>query len=333
MKYLSQSHSSLTAALILLLAVFFCSGCAALNEAQQRRQDRIKKAREEPHVLYERPTSEINAAPDGLVVNSEHFTLTFDDTLLQNDDFDEAKERQDTGRGILVSLESLYNFVHDILKFEPNYRIEVVLHPPAPGRRHAAVTATGAQIMLDGGALIKQVTSARIHFPLNMMQQKGTQAHELTHAFTEIYNLPSWFAEGLSVLVEVEYVKHGYFTKLDDIESGIKVNPDGVNLVQNWNSGTLGVPALAKWRYDYSYSLVSELKSRFGEDFYAKVFRLIEKEKLYEKTPDRMSTSVLVYFLSQVAGENLTPYFQKLKFNVRSLTKSEILSIIRPPSQ
>ena len=181
--------------------------------------------------------------------------------------------------------------------------------------------------MLDGGELIKQVTSARIHFPLNMMQQKGTQAHELTHAFTEIYNIPSWFAEGLSVLVEVEYVKQGYFRNID-IENDIRVNADGVNMVQNWNSGTISVPALTKWRYDYSYSVVSNLKSRFGEDFYAKVFRLFEQEKFHEKTLERMSTSVLVYFLSQVSGENLTPFFEKLKFNVRSLTKSEILSII-----
>ena len=332
MKSLSQSRSNFSFALILLLVVFFCTGCTALNQAQQRRQERIKKERVERHVLYERPTSEFNATPDGLVVNSEHYTLTFDETLLQHEDFDEAQERQDTGRGLLVSLESLYKFVHNILKFEPNYRIEVVLHPTAQGRTHAAVTASGSQITLDGGELIKQVTSARIHFPLNMMQQKGTQAHELTHAFTEVYNIPSWFAEGLSVLVEVEYVKHGYFSKID-IESNIKVNADGVNLVQNWNSGTIGIPVLTKWRYEYSYSIVSELKSRFGEDFYAKVFRLIEEEKFYEKTLDRMSTSVLVYFLSLVAGEDLIPFFEKLKFNVRSLTKSEILSIIRPPTQ
>ena len=332
MKYLSQPRSSLNYALILLLAVFFCTGCAALNEAQQRRQERVKNERKERHVLYERPASEFSATPDGLTVNSEHYTLTFDETLLQHEDYDEAQERQDTGRGILVSLESLYNFVYDILKFEPNYRIEVVLHPPSRGRTHAAVTASGAQITLDGGELIKQVTSARIHFPLNMMQQKGTQAHELTHAFTEIYNIPSWFAEGLSVLVEVEYVKQGYFGKID-IENDIRVNADGVNMVQNWSSGTIGVPAITKWRYDYSYSLVSKLKSRFGEDFYAKVFKLIEEEKFHEKTLERMSTSVLVYFLSQVAGEDLIPFFEKLKFNVRSLTKSEILSIIGPSSQ
>lgn len=329
MKYLSQSRSSFSFALILLLVVFFCTGCAALNEAQQRRQERIKNEREERHVLYERPTSEFNAAPDGLEVRSDHYTLTFDETLLQHEDFDEAKERQDTGQGILVSLESLYKFVHNILKFEPNYRIDVLLLPPIQGRIHRATTASTARISVKGDELVKQVTSAQMRFPLNMVQQKGTQAHELTHAFTEIYNIPSWFAEGISVLVEVEYVKHTYFKEID-IENDIKVSPDGENLVQSWESGTLDIPALTKWKYDYSYSLVSALKSRFGEDFYARVFRLIEEEKFYQKTPDRMSTSVLVYFLSQVAGEDLTPFFQKLKFNVRRLTKSEIMSIIRP---
>ncbi len=332
MKSLRQSRSSLSYTLILLLAVFFFTGCTALNEAQQRRQERIKKERVERHVLYERPTSEFNATPDGLVVNSEHYTLTFHETLLQHEDFDEAQERQDTGQGILVSLESFYKFVHNILKFEPNYRIDVLLLPPIQGRIHRATTASTSQISVKGDQLVKQVTSAQMRFPLNMVQQKGTQAHELTHAFTEIYNIPSWFAEGMSVLVEVEYVKRGYFGEID-IESNIKVNPDGANLVQDWESGTLDILALTKWRYDYSYSLVSALKSRFGEDFYAKVFRLIEKEKIYEKTPNRMSTSVLVYYLSKVAGEDLTPFFEKLKFNVRSLTKSEILSIIRPPTQ
>jgi hypothetical protein len=329
MKSLSQSRSSFSYVLILLLVVFFCTGCAALNEAQQRRQERIKKNREERHVLYARATSEYNADQDGLVVRSDHYTLTFHETLLQHEDFDEAQERQDTGQGILVSLESFYRFVHNILKFEPNYRIDVLLLPPIQGRIHRATTASTSQISVKGDELVKQVTSAQMRFPLNMVQQKGTQAHELTHAFTEIYNIPSWFAEGLSVLVEVEYVKRGYFGEID-IENNIKVNPDGANLVQDWESGTLDIYALTKWKYDYSYSLVSALKSRFGEDFYARVFRLIEEEKLYEKTPHRMNTSVLVYYLSKVAGEDLTPFFENLKFNVRSLTKSEILSIIRP---
>lgn len=332
MKYLSQSRSSLNYALILLLAVFFCTSCAALNEAQQRRQERVKNERKERHVLYERPNSDFSAAPDGLEINSDHYTLTFHETLLQHEDFDEAKERQDTGQGILVSLESLYKFVHNILKFEPNYRIDVLLLPPIQGRIHRATTASTARISVKGDELVKQVTSAQMRFPLNMVQQKGTQAHELTHAFTEIYNIPSWFAEGISVLVEVEYVRRTYFKEID-IENNIKVSPDGENLVQSWESGKLDIPALTKWKYDYSYSLVSALKSCFGEDFYARVFRLIEKEKFYQRTSDRMSTSVLVYFLSQVAGEDLTPFFEKLKFNVRSLTKSEILSIIGPSSQ
>jgi len=42
-----------------------------------------------------------------------------------------------------------------------------------------------------------------------------------------------------------------------------------------------------------------------------------------------MKTSMLVYYMSQAAGEDLVPFFENLKFNVRRLTRDEIESVIR----
>ena len=117
---------------------------------------------------------------------------------------------------------------------------------------------------------------------------------------------------------------HGKLDLYDDL----KTNLDGINAVQDWK-GHLSTDQLTQWRYSYSYSVVTELKKRFGVDFYPKVFRLIEEDQLHQRLPGEMTTSFLVYYLSQAAGQDLVPFFEELKFKLRRLTRSEIVSIIK----
>ena len=41
-----------------------------------------------------------------------------------------------------------------------------------------------------------------------------------------------------------------------------------------------------------------------------------------------MSTSFVVYYFSQAAGEDLVPFFEKLQFKVKKLEKADILKEI-----
>ena len=112
----------------------------------------------------------------------------------------------------------------------------------------------------------------------------------------------------------------------------MKTDLDGRNAVQYWK-GHLSADQLTQWRYSYSYSIVAELKKRFGEDFYPTVFQLIEADQLHQRLPGEMATSFLVYYLSQAAGEDLVPFFKELKFDARRITKSEITSAIMRANQ
>ena len=77
MKNLNQfiKHSSPIS--ILVIAAFLFIGCAALEEAQQRKQERTRREQQERYVTFERPTTEIEMAADGLTLESEHYTFTF----------------------------------------------------------------------------------------------------------------------------------------------------------------------------------------------------------------------------------------------------------------
>ena len=132
-------------------------------------------------------------------------------------------------------------------------------------------------------------------------------------------------------MVQVEYARGTSIRRLD-LHEDLKTDLDGRNAVQYWE-GHLSRDQLTEWRYSYSYSVVTELKKRYGEDFYPTVFRLIEEDQLHQRLPGEMTTSFLAYYLSQAAGEDLVPFFEELQFDVRRITKSEIMSAIMQANQ
>ena len=316
---------------ILLLILFLSAGCAALEEAQRRKQERTRQQQQERYVTFERPTTEIEMASDGLTLKSEHYTFTFAEDLLTHPDYDEPDERQNVGKGALLFMESLYNYVHNIFGFEPEHQLMVNLRQTHHGSTHLATTSTRTQTIYQNGEWLKVVEGIEMDFPVGMFNQRDVRAHELTHAFTNVYLLPTWFAEGIAVLVQVEYARGKSHRRLD-LHEELKTDLDGDNAVQHWK-GHLSADQLTQWRYSYSYSIVAELKKRFGEDFYPTVFRLMEEDQLHQRLPGEMATSFLVYYLSQAAGEDLVPFFKELKFDARRITKSEITSAIMRANQ
>ncbi len=331
MKNLNQLNNYSAPIAISVLIAFLSVGCAALEEAQQRKQERTRQQQQERYVTFERPTTEIEASSDSLTLTSEHYTFTFAEDLLTHSDYDEPEERQSVGKGALLFMESLYNYVHDIFGFEPEHQLNVNLRQTHHGSTNLATTSTRTATIYRNGEWLKIVEGIDMDFPIAMFNQRDVRAHELTHAFTNIYLLPTWFAEGIAVLVQVEYARGKSHRRLD-LQKELKTDLDGRNAVQYWK-GHLSADQLTQWRYSYSYSIVAELKRRFGEDFYPTVFRLIEADQLHQRLPGEMATSFLVYYLGQAAGQDLVPFFEELKFDVRRITKSEITAAIMQANQ
>ncbi len=321
-----------TEILALLLIVFCLSSCAALEEASQRRREKIKRQQSKRYLTLARPDAQISVSTGALEIGSDHYTLTFHEDLLENKAFDEPREREGFGRGALVYMESLYTFIEKLFGIEPPVRrIGIILYEEFQGTTRVAITETNYSMTPQGNEVLRTVGKVTMHFPMAMFDQRDVRAHELTHAFTTVYYFPVWFTEGIAVFVQNEYAKGSGHLQID-LHNQMKLDMDNVNAIQSWaGHGSHD----SEWGYSYSYSIAKALYERLGEDFYPELFRIIKQERLHQKLPRQMKTSMLIYYMNQAAGEDLVPFFQELKFNVRRLTRQEIESVIRQavPSQ
>ena len=312
----------------LLVLLFVANGCAALEEAQRRREKRILEERDSASLMLRPSKATIfPIRPDALFGESDHYTLTFAEDLRALKGFDEVAERKVFIKSALGYMESLYDAMNRLFGFQPKHKIHVTLHHLYRGTNLAAFTRTDYRSGVQNGRYVKSINGIQMDFPLRMYEKHGVRAHELTHAFTNIYFLPVWFSEGIAVLIQTEYAKGGIHAKLDSLERDLRVDLDGVNQLEGWGGHTENNP-LTHWRYRYAYTLVAELWERYGTDFYIRVFRLMEEDGLHQKLVGTMKTSFLVYYFSEAAGEDLVPFFRKLHFKVRKLTKEDILNQI-----
>ena len=323
--------------LVPLALMFVFNGCralTALEEAQQRREKRILEERNATSLML-RPSKAadtIKVFPDASGGVSDHYTLKFADDLRALEEFDEVAEREEFTLSALGYMESLYDAMNRLFGFKPEHKIEVTLHHLYRGSNLSAVTRTDYRSGVLDGRYVKFINSIQMDFPIRMYEKHGVRVHELTHAFTNIYFLPVWFSEGIAVLIQTEYAKGGTHPKLDSLERDLRVDLDGVNQLESWAGHTETNP-LTHWRYRYAYTLVAELWERYGTDFYIRVFRLMERDGLHQKLEGTMKTSFLVYYFSEAAGEDLVPFFKKLHFKVRKLTKEDILNQIEVNSE
>ena len=313
--------------LIVHFAIAICiTSCASLEKSRQRQREKIKQQQSKRYLTLPRPDAQISVSPDGLKIGSDHYELTFHEDLLKRRSLDESKERQEFGHGALLYMESLYKYIHELFHIEPpTRRIGIVLYETFQGTTRRAMTESRHATVPQGNALLKTVGNIVMHFPMAMFDEREVRAHELTHAFTANYYLPTWFTEGIAVFVQIQYARGGDFRPLD-LQENMKVDMDDVNAIQSWR-GHASVDA--QWGYGYSFSIVKELYNLYGEGFYPEVFRLMEADRYHQQLPGEMKTSMLIYYMSQAAGEDLVPYFENLKFNVRRLTRDDIESALR----
>lgn len=332
MKYRTQLLNTLTVKIhiVIFLAAIgtFLYGCAALQEAGEKRQKRLDEKRVEKRFMLTASKGKIGVDANPLEGKphgeSEHYTLTFSKDLLAKDKFDEEKEREIFTGSALSYMESLYDELHRIYGFKPKHKIHVTLYDLYRGTNRVAVTGTQYKY----GNNIKTVTGITMHFPMAMYEKHEVRVHELTHAFTNIYFLPTWFNEGVAVLMQMEYAKGTGHPKFESLEGSLKTDLNGINELENWGGHIESTP-LTHWRYCYAYTVVSELRKRFGNELYIKVFELMEADQLHQKLAGSMPTSFIVYYISQAAGVDLVPFFKNLKFNVRKIDKDDILQYIQ----
>ena len=327
-RFFFSSLIRMQVALVLLAMMFVFTSCAALEEAQRRREKRILEKRDATSLMLRPSKAKIDIRDDGLFGESDHYTLKFAEDLRVLEDFDEVEERKLFADSALGYMESLYDAMNRLFGFKPKHKIHVTLHHLYRGSNLAAFTNTEYRSgVLEDGRYVKFVNGIQMDFPIRMYEKHGVRVHELTHAFTNIYFLPVWFSEGIAVLIQTEYAKGGLHPKFDSLQADLRVDLDGVNELEGWGGHTDNDP-LTQWRYRYSYTLVAELWERYGADFYIRVFRLMEEDGLHQKLAGNMKTSFLVYYFSEAAGEDLVPFFRKLHFKVRKLTKADILKQI-----
>ncbi|RKU25015.1 hypothetical protein C6497_16710 [Candidatus Poribacteria bacterium] len=331
---LANIHRFLVQILIIFLSVvFLLNGCTALQEAQKRKEKRLLEKRNVNNLMLSPSDATIDVDPNPSKGNphgiSDHYTLTFMEDLLATDAFDEIPERETFALSALGYMESLYDALYDIFGFKPEHKIHVKLHDIYQGTRLAATTTTITGRRFYRGGYIKTIRGIEMDFPKAMYDSPGTRVHELTHAFTNIYYLPTWFSEGIAVLMQSEYARGGAHPKFDNLERNLRLDLDGINLLESWGGHTdLQATPLSTWRYSYAYTVVSELRKRFGNDYYIKVFELMEEDQLHIKLEGDMPTSMVVYYLSKAAGEDLVPFFRNLQFRVSKLDKTDILNFI-----
>ncbi len=314
--------------LLIFLLGFVFNGCAALQEAQKQRQKRLDERRKVDQLLL--AASDANIVVDPTPIEgkphgeSDHYTLTFADDLLVKADFDEEDERKMFANSALSYMESLYNALHSIFGFKPKHKIHVTLYDLYQGTDRIATTGTQYGFRNNG----RFVAGIEMNFPMNMYDRHEVRVHELTHAFTNIYYLPTWFSEGIAVLMQTEYAKGGGSPKYDNLKQSMKLDPNGINELENWGSHREST-SLTPWRYSYAYTVVSELREKYGKELYIRLFELMDADQLHLRLYGKMPSSFLIYYMSQAAGKDLVPFFKELQFKVQKLEKDDLVKYIQ----
>ena len=192
---------------ILLVAALVFNSCTALKEAQQRREKRLLEERNASSLMLKPSNARVDFTEDALFGESDHYTLKFAEDLHGLPAFDEVPERAEFILSALGYMESLYDAMHQLFGFHPEHQIHVTLHDAYRGNRLSAFTTTQYRSGTLNGRYVKFIGGIQMDFPMQMYEKHGVRAHELTHAFTNIYYIPVWFSEGIAVLIQTEYAK------------------------------------------------------------------------------------------------------------------------------
>lgn len=312
------------ASFCLLIFMFSVLGCAQWLQSAGQKRPRLAIYTQQ--MTYAPPKIKPQASEDGMKFESEHYILNFSDDIKKVSGFETIDERKSRGLGDLIFLEGQYDFIKKIFGFEAKDKIKIKIQSSLKGNPNDAYTSISRSMEVADNQF-KAAYDIEVYFGIEAFRKRSVLAHELTHAFTQAYALPAWLSEGIAVLVEAEYAQGAPWAKRKRSLKPIGLDENGVNVIQNWRGHGSKLPQKSIETYAYAYSIVSELRKKYGDGFFKKFFRLLDKDGIHYKA-GVLSSSVVVYYMSQAAGEDLVPFFRQLKFNVQKLTRENILSIL-----
>jgi len=271
---------------------------------------------------YTVPKVKTEASPDGFRFTSPHFVLYFAEEMAKTEGYKTPQERISRGLGALLFLESQYAFLTEVLGIDALTTIPVFVAPNIQGDEHDAYTQTGWRRNEDGG--IEFVVA--VFFGIGAFGSPSVRAHEMTHAFTSVYGLPAWLSEGVAVLVEAELTGGAAWARAGRNLKPLGFDQNGYNVIQTWRREGSSLPFRAEDTYTYSYSIVAELRDRYGDPFFQRFFRLLRAEAEAGKVRLHADAEI-VALMSQAAGVDLTDFFTRtLRFKLEPLPEKEAAS-------
>lgn len=229
-----------------------------------------------------------------------HFTFEYADDIKSNVLFDTPSEREAYKQRALKGMEELYHDFYKRFGFQPKHRIHIILSEYVNGGKNSAYAEKSYSY--DGTIL-----ALSIHFPYEMFTHKWVRAHELTHSFVAPFFLPTWADEGFAVWIENKYADAPQHP-IVDLKKDLRLDPNGVNAVQNWTEGR-GIYVdfdLTLWCYSYSHSIVNHIETTYPGTF-AKVF-----EVAHPHAP--LSTEAFIEVLDGIIEDDMKKFFWNIGF-------------------
>jgi hypothetical protein len=154
----------------------------------------------------------------------------------------------------------------------------------------------------------------------------------MTHAFTSVYGLPAWLSEGMGVLVESELTGGASWARKGRNLKTLGFDENGYNIIQTWRREGSKLEFRAENTYSYSYSIVAELRDRYGDPFLAKFFQLL-RAKADSGDIRVHDDAEIVALMSQAANQDLTDFFTRtLQFKLEPFPQTQAASPNPPRS-
>lgn len=305
---------------MVVVAVWGGSGCLAPATTTVVEKRPIKRT-------YTVPKVKTEASPDGFRFTSPHFAVHFAPEMAQAEGYKTLQERTSRGLGALLFLESQYAFLTEVFGIEAPTVIPVFVAPNIRGDEHDAYTQTNWRRTEEGHIEV----AVGVFFGVGAFGSPSVRAHEMAHAFTSIYGLPAWLSEGIAVLVEAELTGGAMWARSRKNLKTLGFDANGYNLIQTWRRPGSPLELRSVETYTYSYSIVAELRDRYGDPFFARLFQLL-KAKIEAGDIRARDDAEIVALMSQAAGENLTNFFtHTLEFKLEPFPQTQVTSPTPPP--
>ena len=247
---------------------------------------------------YSVPKVDIRESESGFRFVTNHFDLQFDTALGTTKGFETLAERTSRGKGAMLFLESQYAFLREVLGIGAPMLIEVIVYPNIRGDERDA----HASVVAERGVM-------RAEFGIQAFFAQDVRAHEMTHAFTAVYGLPAWLDEGLAVLVEGELAGGAEWAKQNRSLTLMRPIGGGPNPIQSWRRQGSTLPFRDETTYSFSYSIIAELRDRYGDVFFQRFFQGIHEAVVAERRLREHSDEEIVALMSRAADADLRPFF------------------------